>query len=367
VNYGGTFTATGGNSTNIGTWGFASGPGGSNNYGVYGSIGSSSSGSDWAGYFRGRTYSSNRMVLGLNENPENAQLTVRTPDTSYNAVFASTANPGGNGILSTYVGSPTVYYAFWGIAPVTNQNVAGYFSGNVIYTGTLSQPSDERLKQDVKPLSSALDKVMKIGVHSYSFKPEYSYMNLSQGKQYGYLAQNLAGIFPELVQNTADKTKDLKKPFLYKTVNYIGMVPILTKALQEEHEQRLKTEEQVNMLKADNEILKKRLEDIELAISRLSLSQQTYTGAEAIAKLDQNSPNPFNRKSIITCTIPSSAKTAIIVVYAIDGKAVKTFNNLSKGVNRIEMGANIFAAGTYTYVLRVDGKQIESRQMVITR
>ncbi len=191
-------------------------------------------------------------------------------------------------------------------------------------------------------------------------------MNLPQGKQYGYLAQNVESIFPELVKNTADKTKDQAKPFPYKTVNYIGMVPILTKALQEEHEQRMKTEEEINVLKADNEALKTRLENIELAISKLTLQTQTNATGEN-AKLDQNSPNPFSKKSTITCYIPASSKRSIIVVYTIDGKAVKTFNNLSQGINQIEIVPNTFAAGTYTYTLFVDGKTIESRQMVIAR
>lgn len=272
VNYGGTFTASGGSgSTNIGVWGFANAPNGGTNYAVYGSIGSSSIGNDWAGYFLGRTYSRNRMILGLNENAENAQLTVRTPDTSYNAIFASTANTGGNGIVSTYVGSPTIYYAFWGIAPSTGQNAAGYFSGNVTITGTLTNPSDERLKQDIQPLASALDKVMKIGTRSYKFKSEYANMNLPQGRQFGYLAQDIEGIFPELVVNSADKSKGEKNIFYYKSVNYIGMIPVLTKALQEEHQQRLQTEQQMNVLKADNEALKKRLDAIEMSLSKLSV------------------------------------------------------------------------------------------------
>ena len=216
--------------------------------------------------FPGKNVLSNRVVLGLTESPENAQLTVRTPDTSYNAIFASSANTGGNGILSTYVGAPTVFYAFWGIAPTSNSNVAGYFSGNVTVTGTFTNPSDERLKQNVQPVSAALDKIMKVGVHTYNFKPEYRSMNLPQGRQFGYLAQDLETVFPELVQNTVDKSKGEKQLFHYKSVNYIGMIPVLTKALQEEHEQRLNTEEKLKAIQDDNEALKKRVEAIERAV-----------------------------------------------------------------------------------------------------
>jgi len=366
VNYGGNFNATDGATSNIAVWGNAGGPGGSTNYAVYGSIAGFSSGNDFAGYFAGRTYVSTSLVVGTSETPSNASVTIHSPATTGNSILLVNNNSSGNGIQSNYSGSPLNYYAVWGIAPASGSNQAGYFSGNVTVSGTFSNPSDERLKEDIKPLTGVLDKLMKVSVNTYNFKSEYSSMNLPQGKQYGYLAQNVESIFPELVKNTADKTKDQAKPFIYKTVNYIGMVPILTKALQEEHEQRMKTEEEINILKADNEALKTKLENIELAISKLSLQTQTNATGEN-AKLDQNSPNPFSKKSTITCYIPESSKRSMIVVYTIDGKAVKTFNNLSKGFNRIEIVPNTLAAGVYNYTLFVDNKAIESRQMVLAR
>lgn len=226
VAYGGRFNAGGALGGNVGISANATGNPGTVNYAVQGTCFNG-----WAGFFTGNLYTSNRTVLGANQSPENAQLTVRTPDTSYNAIFATTANTGGNGVLSTYTGAPNIYYAFWGIAPASNQNAAGYFSGNVTVTGTFTNPSDERLKENLQPVAGALDKVMQLGVHSYNFKPEYNHMNLSQGKQFGYLAQNLESVFPELVETSVDKTNGLDDLLYYKSVNYIGMIPVLTKAL----------------------------------------------------------------------------------------------------------------------------------------
>ena len=281
-----------------------------------------------------------------------------------NSILLVNTNSSGNGIQANYSGSPANYYAVWGIAPSSGANQAGYFSGNVTVTGIFSNPSDERLKENINPLNSVLDKIMQVSVNTYNFKKEYSYINLPQVKQYGFLAQNLQKIFPELVQTAVDKSKGENNLFEYKTVNYLGMIPILTKALQEEHMQRIQTEQELTDLK-------QRLENIEALLSQNSGASQSVNqkilNAAAIATLDQNAPNPFNQKSTISCFIPSNTKNAMVVVYAGNGTKVKTFNNLNAGTNRLDIIANTLAGGVYTYVLLIDGKQADSRQMIITK
>jgi hypothetical protein len=57
----------------------------------------------------------------------------------------------------------------------------------------------------------------------------------------------------------------------------------------------------------------------------------------------------------------------MVVIYASNGTKVKTFNNLNAGANRLDIIANSLAGGAYTYVLLIDGKQADSRQMIITK
>ena len=364
VNYGGNFNATDGATSNIAVWGYTGGPSGSTNYAVYGSIAGFSAGNDFAGYFNGRTYVSTSLVIGTSETPSNASVTIHSPSAVGNSILLVNNNSSGNGIQSNYSGSPANYYAVWGIAPSSGGNQAGYFSGNATVTGVFSNPSDERLKDNINPLNSVLDKIMQVSVNTYNFKKEYSYMNLPQVKQYGFLAQNLQKTFPELVQTVVDKSKGETNLFEYKTVNYLGMIPILTKALQEEHMQRMQTEQELTDLK-------QRLENIEGLLSQntgasKSANQQILNPA-AFATLDQNAPNPFNQRSTISCFIPSNTKNAMVVIYASNGTKVKTFNNLNAGANRLDIIANSLAGGVYTYVLLIDGKQADSRQMIITK
>ena len=68
-------------------------------------------------------------------------------------------------------------------------------------------------------------------------------MNLPLGQQYGFVAQDMEQIFPQLVkqavqpaeyENGDKNSKKLSDEVSFKAVNYTGLIPILTKAVQEQ-------------------------------------------------------------------------------------------------------------------------------------
>lgn len=152
-------------------------------------------------------------------------------------------------------------------------NYAGYFEGNVTVTGTFSNPSDAKLKRNVTIIGDALSKVMQLNPSNYEFKTDtYKEMNLSKGVHYGFLAQDMEKVFPNLVSESSlvvgrskqfskseennlggnRKAKEESETVVsepIKTVNYLEMIPILTKAIQE---QQL----QIEALKAEIKQLK---------------------------------------------------------------------------------------------------------------
>lgn len=148
-------------------------------------------------------------------------------------------------------------YGIYAWADSAQSNYAGYFAGNVTYTGTLAAASDARLKTNIQPFQGALSKVLNVNVATYEYKNEgmAAKMNLAKGKQIGFIAQNLEKTFPELVEEQKHAVgvtaKDENPETIeYKAVNYIGMIPVLTKAIQEQQ--------------AYIELLEKRLEKLEL-------------------------------------------------------------------------------------------------------
>jgi hypothetical protein len=149
--------------------------------------------------------------------------------TDYSAAYISGSYSGGTvmNIVASGVGAGT-----WGLyAYATTAGYAAYFSGNVYCTGSYL-PSDEKLKENIRPMGNVLDKVMKLETSTYFFKQEFAEMNLPASRQYGFTAQNLESVFPELIKLNPEKGKE--QPVEFKAVNYIGLIPILTEAIQEQ-------------------------------------------------------------------------------------------------------------------------------------
>jgi hypothetical protein len=94
-------------------------------------------------------------------------------------------------------------------------NWAGYFVGNVYVSGTFSNPSDERLKKEIKPLKSSLSKLLNIG--GYSFLKD-------EKLQFGVIAQELQKVIPEIVEEGEEG---------YLSVRYLELIPLLIEAVKE--------------------------------------------------------------------------------------------------------------------------------------
>jgi hypothetical protein len=128
-------------------------------------------------------------------------------------------------------------------------------------------PSDEILKENIQPLQNALEKVMKLDVSTYYFKQEHAKMNLPTDRQYGFTAQNLATVFPELVKLNPAKEKE--QPIEFKAVNYIGLIPILTEAIQEQQEGMEAKDSRIEYLEKKYAELQKQFNDLQALVSSI--------------------------------------------------------------------------------------------------
>lgn len=106
---------------------------------------------------------------------------------------------------------------------------------------------------------------MKLRPVTYEMKTdEYPFMNFEKGTQIGFIAQEMESIFPSLVVPGAHPGENENDPFIeYKGINYIGLTPILVKALQEQQIMIDSLKSENNDLKSKYESLQKRLEEIE--------------------------------------------------------------------------------------------------------
>ena len=133
------------------------------------------------------------------------------------------------------------------------------FNGNATLSGNLTINSDERLKDNIQPLGSTLNKLHQIEAKTYSLKKDEEHT-----PKIGVLAQEVQAVFPELVTEGADGIL---------SVNYQGLVPVLINAI---NEQQLKMSEQdakIAALEAQNAEIKELKEMVRV----LALQQSQTT------------------------------------------------------------------------------------------
>lgn len=102
----------------------------------------------------------------------------------------------------------------------------------ILEVAILTNGSDARKKTEISPIHNAVQKMMLLGPKSYFLKDSLSI----DSRQYGFIAQDLETILPEIVHGDGDEMK---------SVNYIQLIPWLTAALQEQQKMIEKLEERV--------------------------------------------------------------------------------------------------------------------------
>mgnify|MGYP002383678069 CR=1 FL=1 len=77
---------------------------------------------------------------------------------------------------------------------------------------------------------------MLLKTYTYNMQtPEKSGLNLAKKLQHGFIAQEVEEVFPELVNEVSTLNKAKEKQ-TFKGVNYISLIPVLTKAIQEQQQ-----------------------------------------------------------------------------------------------------------------------------------
>lgn len=83
--------------------------------------------------------------------------------------------------------------------------------------------------------------------------------------------------------------------------------------------------------------------------------------------LQQNIPNPFRDQTTINYYLPVNNTNAYINFYGMNGALLKSIRLAGSGKGNISLKANELPSGTYRYALIVDGKIVDSKQMILAR
>jgi hypothetical protein len=155
-------------------------------------------------------------------------------NSSGNLLIKCTANPSasvyGSGFIDNGVGASVLYQS----TSITSANALQVFynpNGNVGSVGTsgsnayYSTTSDYRLKENIAPMTGALDKVALLKPCTYTWKS-------SQENSQGFIAHELAEVCPQAVVGEKDAVNAEGNP-QYQSIDTSFLVATLTAALQE--------------------------------------------------------------------------------------------------------------------------------------
>lgn len=278
-------------------------------------------------------------------------------------------------------------YGIYTNSPVGPGNLALYADGDVFIngTGTISPSpwivSDARFKKDVVGIQNAMEMLKKFRPTQYHHKSKNSWgMNFDDRLSYGFIAQEVEKDFPELVKEQRKPlTKDEKGNILteeitFKAVNYTALVPMLVKGVQEQQAEIESQSSALNTLKTELENQKKlnqelldrmgKLEQLLLQNATPTVRQEVSIGNPASIVLNQNVPNPFAEKTLISYVIPREAKTAQIHFLNNQGASIKVVELTERGKGELLVYAEDLSTGIYTYTLVVDGNVMDSKKML---
>lgn len=238
---------------------------------------------------------------------------------------------------------------------------AGFFNGQTrvngdFYATTVNTTSDARLKTNITNVNTEITtKIQALHPVQFTWRPiedrhtadtaSVKMMYFGENTEYdrshyGFLAQDVQRIFPELVHEDGDG---------YLSVNYVEMIPLLVHAIQE-------LSEKVEMLESATQFK---------APTCIGNNAQEMEPIQTI--LYQNTPNPFSEDTKIEYQLPLSTLNATLYVYDLNGLQVAEYPVSSFGEGSVIVSAGSLAAGMYLYSLIVDEQVVDTKRMILTK
>lgn len=335
--------------------------------------GSNSNPSIYGGIF---TTTASAMAIGLRGNANNSPTSIGVMGYGNNGA-KSIGLLGNTSNSSTGAGVYGTIYGDYGSALSTGDLYAGFFRGNVKTTGSIvagttiqgallgESSSSMSSSTGSQPLRSAsvIGGLSGLNVTTYQKerpaqpkdtemiylldgeteapempKPDIMDEQFYEKSHFALDADLLEEAFPDLVY--VDKEGN-------KVINYMEMIPLLVQSINE------LSAEIADLKQSGAKAATRGTTDIEQSFTRQN-------------KLYQNTPNPFKEQTVIRFSLADDVKDATIYIFDMTGKTIKRLP-ISSGMDSVSVGGYELGEGMFLYSLIVNGQEIDTKKMVISK
>ena len=158
---------------------------------------------------------------------------------------------------------------------------------------------------------------------------------------YALDADRLEESFPDLVYIKEDGSK---------VINYMEMIPLLVQS--------------INELNAKIEVLEGQVSEGAAKKTRSATNKKASPLTQN--RLYQNTPNPFKEQTVIRFSLADDVQNAAICIFDMTGKTIKKMP-VSSGMESVSVGGYELGEGMFLYSLVVNGQEIDTKRMIISK
>jgi hypothetical protein len=160
---------------------------------------------------------------------------------SNNTVLGYTADIAADGISNATALGSGAKVAASNTIQLGNASIASVVTSGKIQSSGILLTSDQRLIQKSKPIENGLSTILNLNPVQVEQKSSLAPLSFTKSGN-GFIAQEIQKVLPMLVTEGADKDRLL-------SVDYNSLIPLLTKAIQEQQAQIQQQAEDIKTLK----------------------------------------------------------------------------------------------------------------------
>lgn len=186
-------------------------------------------------------------------------------------------------------------------------------------------------------------------------KTEVSVPTFTPGKKYGFIAEEVKEVFPELVR--------LDSTTMTYGINYNGFIPMLLEVVKQQQTTIESLKSQISTIQTNCCPANKSLKSGNTINSTKSTTADDNSDQ---SELYQNSPNPFTETTEIAYYLLQDVSNAALYVYDMQGKQIGQYPIQERGNGSITITGGSLQPGMYMYALIADGKEVDTKRMILT-